>query len=287
MSFCNSYLVLGIISIILIISIIILILYKYKYSSESKESKESKENFQVLDAETTMEITNNNIEINTLLNSINSLIDKSNTDSPAIIDKITNNNIIDYNFQTNVSKQINDNTDKVIINTNNTNLLLNNNITSLQNKLTDLENIINNKYESNIKNKHYSKIKSLNNGMDITLSSTPKTNFIDPKTGVLTNGYMVNINNGCLSVGATDYDIYKCNDENKKHVFKMQHIINEDDYINNIDKTFAFENIDKSRINYPFALIKSVNNNNCLTNQNGNITVQPCYSFVAQRWLPI
>ena len=71
--------------------------------------------------------------------------------------------------------------------------------------------------------------------MDITLTNTPNTQFIDQQTGVNTNAYMVNINKGCLSVGATDYDIYKCNDKNIKHLFKMQHIINEDDYNKNID----------------------------------------------------
>ena len=87
---------------------------------------------------------------------------------------------------------------------------------------------------------------------------------------------MVNMNDGCLSVGASDYNVYKCNDKNQKHLFKMEHIINEQEYEKHIDKSVPFDNIDKTKINYPFALIKSVNNNNCLTNQNGNITVQPC-----------
>ena len=138
-----------------------------------------------------------------------------------------------------------------------------------------------------IEKKKFSKVKSLNNGQEFCLTQTPKTNFINPETGYLTGGYMINLNDGCLSVGASDYKVYKCNDENQKHLFKIKHIINEQDYENNIDKTVPFDNIDKTKINYPFALIKSVNNNNCLTNKNGNITVQPCNSFVAQRWIPL
>ena len=97
---------------------------------------------------------------------------------------------------------------------------------------------------------------------------------------------MVNLNDGCLSVGAIDYDVYQCNDKNSKHLFKMDHIINDKSYNDNIDKTVPFNN-DTSKVNYPFVLMRSVNNKNCLTNQNGNITVQPCDSLVAQRWLPI
>ena len=135
--------------------------------------------------------------------------------------------------------------------------------------------------------KKYTQIKSLNNGMELSLTQTPNTFFQDPKSGSTTSAYMINMNNGCLSVGATDYNIYNCNDKNQKHLFKMEHIINEQEYEKNIDKAIPFDNVDKSKINYPFAMIKSVNNQNCLTNQNGNITVQPCYSFEAQRWMPM
>jgi hypothetical protein len=120
----------------------------------------------------------------------------------------------------------------------------------------------------------------------MTLSQTPKTVFLDQGTGVNTAAYMVHLNNGCLSVGATDYDVYKCDENNYKHLFKMEHVINETGYQKNIDKTVPFNNTDLSKINYPFVLMRSVNNKNCLTNQNGNITVQPCDSLTAQRWLP-
>ena len=54
-----------------------------------------------------------------------------------------------------------------------------------------------------------------------------------------------------------------------------------------VTKSLPFDNVDKTKISYPFAMMKSVNNDNCLTNNHGTITVQPCYSFVAQRWMPM
>ena len=295
MSFCDSYFVLSIISLLLIISIVILILYKNnidnKHSKDSKDIKYDKytvnkneehkkiiETFATLEKTTSDKIISNNSTINDLIYQISNI-------SPDALYKTQGE--IDRNMQTNIYKNINSSTNDIIDRTSNADIILSSNIQTLNDQITDLENIINSKYINNITNKKYSKIKSLNNGMDMTLTSTPNTNFIDPKTGTLTNGYMINMNDGCLSVGATDYDVYKCNDKNPKQIFRMQHIINEAEYSQNIDKALPFDTVDKTKINYPFTLIKSINNHNCLTNQNGNITLQPCYSYVAQRWLPV
>jgi len=137
------------------------------------------------------------------------------------------------------------------------------------------------------KKQKYTKMKSLNNGMEMDLISTPNTMFQDLKTGSNTGAYLVGVNNGCISVGANDYDVYKCNDKNVKQFFKMEHILNETAYANHIDSAVPFDNVDKSNISYPFAMLKSVNNENCLTNNHGTLTVQPCYSFTAQRWMPL
>ena len=79
----------------------------------------------------------------------------------------------------------------------------------------------------------------------------------------------------------------ECNDKNPKQLFKLEHIMNESAYSNNIDSATPFDNVDKSSISYPFAMLRSVNNDNCLTNNHGTLTVQPCYSFIAQRWMPL
>ena len=285
MSFCDSYLALSIISILLILSIIIIILYKNNEDNKAYANNKIETNlenfietFITIGSQASDKIISNN-------NKINELIAKINTVNPRINYKSKDQ--INYNIQKAISDKIKSSTLDITDKTSNVNVVLTDNITTLSNKLTDLENIISTKISKNLSTQTYSQIKSLNNGMDITLTNTPNTNFIDKQTGVNSNAYMVNINDGCLSVGATDYDIYKCNDKNPKHLFKMQHILNEDEYNKNIDVSLPFDNIDKSNINYPFVMLKSVNNENCLTNQNGNITVQPCYSYVSQRWLPV
>jgi hypothetical protein len=138
-----------------------------------------------------------------------------------------------------------------------------------------------------IKTKQFTRIKSLDNGLEMNLISTPNTYFQDDRTGSNVAAYMVSVNNGCLSVGANDYDVFACNDRNSKQYFKMEQILNETIYQNNIDSALPFDNIDKTRINYPFVMMRSINNENCLTNNHGTLTVQPCYSYVAQRWMPL
>ena len=157
----------------------------------------------------------------------------------------------------------------------------------LDNSITDIENIYNNMMTNMTNKKTYTKIKSLNNGLEMNLVSTPNTYFQDEKTGSNIAAYLVGVNNGCLSVGATDYDVYQCNDKNSKQYFKMEHILNETAYQNAIDTALPIDNTDKTAINYPFVMMKSVNNENCLTNKNGTLTVQPCYTFTAQRWMAL
>ena len=162
-----------------------------------------------------------------------------------------------------------------------------NQLTQLENTITDLENMTNNLTNELIKTKQFTRIKSLDNGLEMNLVSTPNTYFQDARTGSNIAAYMVGVNDGCLSVGANDYDVFTCNDRNPKQYFKMEQILNETAYQNNIDSALPFDNIDKSLINYPFVMMRSINNENCLTNNHGTLTVQPCYSYVAQRWMPL
>ena len=273
---CNMNINLGIISIILIIAITILVLYK---NMKDNAIENTTENFYANPLDDT--IISNNIQINELLNKLLNI--NSNPKINVIGDPIVNNNEIQQSLANSISSQ-----SASLASTYSSNNNINSaNIDSLENTLTDLENIINNKKKKNINKNTYTRIKSLNNGMEMNLISTPNTIFRDPVTGVITNTQLVNVNNGCISVGASDYDVYKCNDKNLKQHFKIQNILNETDYISNIDKSIPFDNVDPSKINYPFAMIKSANNDECLTNNHGNLTVQPCYSFAAQRWIPL
>ena len=272
---CNINISLGIVSIILIISIILLVLYKNMDDNNTKEHFDLPQKQNVASHLLTF---NNNL--------INDLTNDLTTIKPTIgfaSDPIEVDNDYQENVSNNIELQTSNMTSVFTKNNDITTTQLNN----LENNIKDLENIINNKKMKNINQTKYNYIKSLNNGMEMKLFSTPNTIFQDQITGKITDSYLVNVNNGCLTVGASDYDVYKCNDKNSKQLFKMQHIINETDYQNNIDKSLPFDKVDKSGINYPFAMIKSTNTDECLTNNHGTLTVQPCYSFVAQRWMPI
>ena len=267
---------LGIISIILIIAITILVLYK---NMKDNAIENITENFYANPLDNT--IISNNIAINNLLNQL------LNINSKPIIGITSDSKGINNEFQESVANSISTQSENIASTYSSNNNINSENINNLENTLTDLENIINNKKKKNINKTKYNRIKSLNNGMEINLISTPNTVFRDSDTGVITDTQLVNVNNGCISVGASDYDVYKCDDKNIKQHFKIQNILNETDYSSNIDKPVSFDNIVPSTINYPFAMIKSANNDECLTNNHGNLTVQPCYSFAAQRWIPL
>jgi len=278
---CN---ILGVISILLIISIVVLVFYRNMNDLNTMNTMNNMNDINTNNIEPFFDpiddrIISNNIIINNLLKRLTSI--------KPTIDITSNKNSVNYDFETNIATNISSNVSTIVTNYSTNSDINSRNITDLENKLIDLENLINNKKIEKLNNTKYSTIKSLNNGMEMNLFSTPNTLFQDITTGKVTDSYLVGVNNGCLSVGANNYDVYKCDDKNPKQMFKMQHIINETDYANNIDKAIPFDNVNKSTISYPFAMIKSVNNDNCLTNNHGTLTVQPCYSFIAQRWFPM
>lgn len=286
--FCNIWFITIILLIVLIIGLITFSSYKLSPESflESFDGETISTSTQPIptiayDLKQTADIIdNNNKQINELLNQLQNF-------NPSVQLINYDPNTVYLDVQNNITSNIN------AINTELTNVygtqITSNNtkISKLENTVSDLEKLINNLGLTKVSNKKYNTIKSLNNGMEMKLISTPNTVFKDYKTGSNIAGYMVMANDGCLSVGASDYDIYQCNDKNPKQVFKMEHILNETAYQNNIDTSLPIDNIDKSSINYPFVMMKSINNENCLTNNHGSITVQPCYSFIAQRWFPL
>jgi len=251
-----------------------------KYTNTNTDTYTTIEKFSTASTKplTDADINNNTNKLNMLINNLLSV------PTIGIISDPVNN---DKEIQKSLSDSIASQSSILASTYSSNNTLTSKQITNLENNITDLENIINNKKIKKINNNKYNTVKSLNNGMEMNLIGTPNTIFQDKTTGKITDAYLVNVNNGCISVGASDYDVYKCNDKNPKQLFKMQHIINETDYANNIDKSLPFDNVDKNSINYPFAMIKSSNNDECLTNNHGTLTVQPCYSFEAQRWMPL
>lgn len=275
---CN---ILSITILLLIIIIVGLISFSQKKTNELEPFiiNPNPTEVEILTQKST-EIMNNNNIINTLLLQL-----QGTQPTVKLVNYNPNNVYLDY--KNNITSNVNSITNTLSslytsnINVNSTKL------TNLENSVSDLENLVYNLNLSNVSNKTYNSIKSLNNGMEMKLVSTQNTVFNDAKTGSKIPGYMLMANNGCLSVGATDYDIYKCDDKNPKQLFRMEHILNETAYQNNIDSSLPIDNTNKANINYPFVMMKSVNNENCLTNNHGVLTVQPCYSFVAQRWFPL
>jgi len=275
--YCNIWLIIILLLIAIIIGLVSFSNYKINIL-ESFGDGDPTTPFPILDV--SQNIMTNNDQINKLLNQLQNVNPKVN-----LINYDSNQVYQDY--QNNVSSNI-DIINKTLPTLYNSHISANyENLNKLENTVNDLENLINNLGLTTLNSKTYNTIKSLNNGMEMKLVSTPNTVFQYYKTGSNIAGYMVMANNGCLSVGATDYDIYQCNDKNPKQIFKMEHILNETAYQNNIDTSLPLDNTNKSSINYPFVMMKSINNENCLTNNHGNLTVQPCYSFVAQRWFPL
>jgi hypothetical protein len=270
---CNITLI---IILLLIIIIIGLIVFSQKRDKEITESFVASYNPLIA----SNQIASNNSRIVDLLKSLYNA-------SPSFIQADYNTddtkNLVEGNFASNVAlvNSSMNNTLGVLKNYNNSK------ITQLENSLTDLENMTYNMHKELVGDKYYNTIKSFNNGLELNLVSTSNTKFRDEKTGSNIAAFMVNVNDGCLSIGANDYDIYQCNDKNPRQFFKMEHILNETAYQNAIDSALPFDNIDKSSINYPFVMMKSVNNENCLTNNHGYLTVQPCYSYMAQRWMAL
>jgi hypothetical protein len=155
-----------------------------------------------------------------------------------------------------------------------------NNKTKIQNQ--DLEYIDNyikslSRYDNDNRlkefaNADFKSIKSHNNGLSINMN----------KVGY--NKYQLLVNDGCIEVSPeNDYNIKKCNVNNKGQIFKLEHIFNETEYRNSLDKAFPqLSKLDK--VHYPMTMVKSIINDNCLKNYHNNITIEPCREYEGQRW---
>ena len=120
-------------------------------------------------------------------------------------------------------------------------------------------------------------IKSLDNGMELSV-------YYDYDNAL----YNISVNNGCLSTSNNDYVIEPCKKSNIKQQFEMVNIFNDVEYAKNISPVYESINISNDKgINYPFVMMKSVNNFDCLTNNHGDISVQPCNISKTQRWIPL
>jgi hypothetical protein len=98
----------------------------------------------------------------------------------------------------------------------------------------------------------------------------------------LDNGkYMVNINGKCLKSNALNRTSVKsCNQDDPSQYFELNVILDKNTYKN----TIGNNDVDIKAFKYPFSIIKSAANGNCLTNRNSIISTRPCVPDISQQW---
>lgn len=131
----------------------------------------------------------------------------------------------------------------------------------------------------NLPTPKYQSIKSLQNGMDINIAS------IDDK-----GNYMVQVNKKCLtaSSGIGNYGLSQCNKEDLKQQFAVSPIYNYTYYNNILEHGLDSSNVaEADKYPYPFMVVKSVNTGDCLQNNYGSLSIEPCQIRKSQRWLGI
>jgi len=137
--------------------------------------------------------------------------------------------------------------------------------------------------------KKFNSVRSLQNGTKLSIDK------IDGKPH-----YLVKLNNeknkldgdndiqNCLSVKSTgNYNIEECNENDPLQYFNLQNIPNRVTYKHNLEKGILSNDKMKNDINYPFNLIKSNHNKNCLQNFNNQISITPCEPKKSGRWEPL
>lgn len=103
--------------------------------------------------------------------------------------------------------------------------------------------------------------------------------------GLENGNYMVHVNGKCLeSNGLARTKIKPCNEMDPNQYFNVEMIYTQNDYENNINRIGKAYTIDTSTYKYPFNIIKSVTNGNCLTNNGSIISVRPCEPNISQQW---
>lgn len=142
----------------------------------------------------------------------------------------------------------------------------------IDNYIKSLSRYDENKRLQELSNADFKSIKSHNNGLTINMN----------KLGY--NKYQLLVNDGCLEVSPeNDYSIKKCDKTNKGQIFKLEHVFNENEYRNAMNK--GFPQLSKlDNVHYPMTLVKSIVNDNCVKNYHNNITVEPCREYEGQRW---
>jgi hypothetical protein len=233
---------------LLIIIIILIILYLIYNHFAQRESFTLESN--ITDKDTS------------IINSLSDLGNQFNNQTT-----ITTDNILYDIYKNNTTNKINSDTQYV-----------NNNINSLDSSLNnikaDLSVLDAHARYINIPDKKYKSIKSLQNGMDLSVTNITKKD------------YLININNQCLHANSVgNYNLVNCNSSDPGQIFSVNPIYTDLYYNAILEQGLNDSKLDTTdKINYPFIVLKSKANGNCLQNNHGSISIEPCKILKSQRW---
>ena len=146
----------------------------------------------------------------------------------------------------------------------------NNKLTQLHNEIDAIDSHMRNKNLKEVLNTKFTGLKSQNNGLELEINP------------VGLNKYQIKANNGCLGVTGSGYNIYNCNPNDASQHFNLRHIYN--DYAYRSEATNLGFVEEPHNIKFPFVMVKSENNKNCVSNNHNNLRVMPCDMVKSQRW---
>tara|TARA_B110001469_G_C9559829_1_gene277707 strand:+ start:78 stop:935 length:858 start_codon:yes stop_codon:yes gene_type:complete len=153
-------------------------------------------------------------------------------------------------------------------------------ITSIKEKLAYLNNF----NVIDMPHQEFNSIRSLQNGTKLVIEKN--------KDG---DDYLVKLNKDndtekCLSVNSNGtYNLEKCDpgSDSDQQKFDLVNITNDSMYKNNLEKGILSNKTLPAIVNYPFNLIKSKKNKNCVGIFNNELSVTPCETKKSHRWEPL
>ena len=146
----------------------------------------------------------------------------------------------------------------------------NNKLTQLHNEIDAIDTNMRNRNLKEVLNTKFTGVKSQNNGLELEINP------------VGLNKYQIKANNGCLGVTGSGYNIYNCNINDASQHFNLKHIYNDYAYRSEATNLGFIE--EPHNIKFPFVMVKSNNNENCVSNNHNNLRVMPCDMVKSQRW---
>jgi hypothetical protein len=145
----------------------------------------------------------------------------------------------------------------------------------IKGKITYFKNYITN----NVPDEKFNSVKSLQNGTKMSIIKVPNEKSYLVKIGSKDN------KDGCISLLPNgDYNIEECDETDKKQKFKLNEILNRQYYKKNLEPGILSNKSIEEDVLYPFHMIKSSYNNNCLQNFNNHISVEPCQTKKSHKW---